>query len=243
MNKHREMARGRLGTADTFGAPLQYATGQAAFRHLELFVDRRVLIPRPETELLVDIVLARAGSARVVADVGTGSGAIAIALATEGNFERVIATDVSSAALAVARLNADAYGTRVSGRLDLRQGSFLAPLAGERIDILVSNPPYIADDEMDSLPPEVRDWEPRLALAGGPDGLDATRELIETAPDALVPGGLLVIEVDCRRAERAADILRGDSRYEAVEILPDLTGRSRFVAARRRATLPHGKES
>lgn len=225
------------------GAPQQYATGQAAFRHLELFVDRSVLIPRPETEVLVDIVLSRAGSARIAADVGTGSGAIAIALATEGKFERVIATDVSSEALEVARRNADAYAASIGGRLELREGSLVEPLAGERIDVLVSNPPYIADDEMDSLPSEVRDWEPHIALASGPDGLDATRELIETAPDVLVPGGLLVMEVDCRRAERAADILRGDGRYDGVEILPDLTGRLRFVAARLRSKPPHRKES
>jgi release factor glutamine methyltransferase len=215
------------------GMPLHYAVGKAAFRHLILNVDHRVLIPRPETEMLIDLIMARAPSG-TIADVGTGSGAIAIALATEGAYSRVIATDVSADALEVARGNAARYSERATSELEFRLGSLLQPLAGESLDAIVSNPPYIAENEMKSLPPEVRDWEPALALQGGPEGLDATTGIIAGAPDILVPGGLFALEADSRRAERTADILKADGRYQKIEIIADLTGRPRFVMARRR---------
>jgi release factor glutamine methyltransferase len=215
------------------GAPIQYCVGEAAFRHLTLSVDKRVLIPRPETELLVELVMARVPSG-TIADVGTGSGAVAIALATEGEYARVIATDVSADALEVAKGNAARYSDRATAALEFRLGSLLQPLAGESLDAIVSNPPYVAENEMESLPPEVRDWEPALALSGGKEGLDATVGIIAGAPDILVRGGLIALEVDSRRAERAADILKTDERYEKIEIIADLTGRPRFVTARRR---------
>lgn len=192
-----------------------------------------MLIPRPETEMLVDIVMSRVKKG-TVADVGTGSGAIAIALATEGRYNRVIATDISDDALDVARENARANIERIQGALEFRLGSFLEPLAAEKLDAIVSNPPYIAENEMESLPPEVRDWEPEGALLSGADGLDATREIIAGAPDILAPGGLIALEADSRRAERTADILNTDGRYDKIEIIADLTGRQRFVVARRR---------
>lgn len=215
------------------GIPLQYAVGKAPFRHLTLRVDQRVLIPRPETETLVDLVL-KAVPRGNVADVGTGSGAIAIALATEGAYHSVVATDVSREALAVARENAARYGAEIRGTLEFREGSLLAPLAGERFDAVVSNPPYIAAGEMESLPPEVRNWEPHLALLGGNDGLDAIRDIVREARTVLRPGGLLALEVDTRRADSTADIFRTDGEYEKIEITADLTGRPRFVSARRR---------
>ena len=215
------------------GMPLQYAVGKAAFRHLILNVDRRVLIPRPETEMLIDLVMTRAPGG-TIADVGTGSGAIAIALATEGAYSRVIATDVSGEALEVAKGNAARYSDRATSALEFRLGSLLEPLAGETLDAIVSNPPYIAENEMQSLPPEVRDWEPALALRSGTEGLDATAGIVAGAPDVLVRGGLIALEADSRRAERAADILKADGRYEKIEIIADLTGRPRFVTARRR---------
>ena len=217
------------------GAPLQYAVGKAAFRHLTLTVNGSVLIPRPETELLVDLVLSRTPDVGgVAADIGTGSGAIALALATEGHFDRVIATDISEDALELARANAGAYRDRIACALEFRQGSFTDPLLGERVQVLVSNPPYIADSEMRELPSGVRNWEPERALSSGADGLDVTRRLIAASPGVLVAGGLIALEVDARRATRVADILRDDGRYAGVEILPDLTGRPRFAAARRR---------
>lgn len=215
------------------GMPLQYAVGKASFRHLILTVDRRVLIPRPETEVLVDLVL-KATQRGTVADVGTGSGAIAISLAMEGAYDTVIATDVSADALEVARGNGSRYDTQLCAPLDFREGSLLAPLAGGRFDAIVSNPPYIAAEEMESLPPEVRDWEPHLALVSGCDGLDAVREIVGGAHAFLRPGGFLALEVDTRRAERAADILKAEGNYTKIEITADLTGRPRFVSGLRR---------
>ncbi len=228
---HAESLRAARSRAE--GAPLQYATGRAFFRHLTLRVDRRVLSPRPETELLVDVVLSRAGSGSI-ADVGTGSGAIAIALATEGRYDRIIATDISAAALEVAGGNASAYAGLIRGALELRLGSLLEPLAGESLDVIVSNPPYIAEGEMSALPNDVREWEPAGALRSGGDGLEATKEIIAGAPGVLKPGGLLAMEVDARRADRTADILQEDRRYCEIEVIADLTGRQRFAIARRR---------
>jgi release factor glutamine methyltransferase len=217
------------------GAPFAYAVGRAAFRHLTLHVDERVLIPRQETEVLVDLVLAaRAGrSGGVAADVGTGSGAIALALASEGSFERVIATDVATDALAVARQNATGLAPRALGRIDFRAGDLLSPLSGERLDVIVSNPPYIAFQERVELPPSVRDWEPAQALLSGGDGLDHTRRLVAGAPVLLCRGGLLALEVDVRRASRVAAIV-ADAGFADVAVHRDLAGRDRFVLAVRR---------
>ncbi len=217
------------------GAPIQYAVGQAAFRQLILNVNRSVLIPRPETEVLVDIVLSRHGrSEGVAADLGTGSGAIALSLAQEGKFKLVIATDESDAALEVALANARSARDSLHCEVQFRRGHWTAALAGESVDVLVSNPPYIARAEMAELPAEVREWEPLSALESGGDGLDASRAIALGAADVMRPDGLIVLEVDSRRADAAAGILKGDGRYEDVEVIPDLTGRSRFVAARRR---------
>ncbi|HZS59013.1 MAG TPA: peptide chain release factor N(5)-glutamine methyltransferase [Gemmatimonadaceae bacterium] len=204
------------------GAPLAYAVGRAAFRNLTLYVDERVLIPRPETEVLVDLVLADCQKGTVI-DLGTGSGAIALALATEGEFARVIGTDISTDALAVAHRNAGAM-------VELRQGSWLAPVQGLRVQAVVSNPPYISyDDELDA---SVRDWEPSGALLAADNGMAAIREIVRGAPDVLVTGGLLALEVDARRAAIAVEMVQSDGRYEDVRVRLDLTGRERFVLAR-----------
>nr|MBA3465903.1 peptide chain release factor N(5)-glutamine methyltransferase [Gemmatimonadaceae bacterium] len=216
------------------GVPIAYAVGRTTFRHLTLDVDERVLIPRPETEVLVDVVLARCGlRTAVVADIGTGSGAIALSLAFEQSFGRVIATDISMDALAVARKNLDRLAPTLKSPVELRHGSVLAPLAGERLDAIISNPPYISFTEAAELPPGVRDWEPAVALMAAADGLSVTRQLVRTAPDYLHAGGLLAMEVDTRRAGVVAEVLLVDERYREVEVLTDLTGRERFVAARR----------
>jgi release factor glutamine methyltransferase len=216
------------------GAPMQYAAGRAAFRHLTLDVDERVLIPRPETEQLVEIVLARTASNNggIVVDVGTGSGAIALALATEGNFDAVIGTDVSLDALAVARSNAKRYASARS-RVDFRHGSLLDPVPERGLRAVVSNPPYISFAEAASLPASVRDWEPSVALFSGADGMATTARLMREAADALAPGGLLALEVDERRAAAVAELGRALGSYVNVQVLPDLTGRERFVVARR----------
>jgi release factor glutamine methyltransferase len=220
------------------GAPVAYAAQRAAFRRLSLYVDERVLIPRPETEQLVDIALAEAEGGGTAVDVGTGSGAIALALAMEGRFERIVATDVSMDALAVARENWHALsstGALAHGRVEMefRSGSGLAPCATGEASLIVSNPPYIAPREAAQLPPAVRDWEPAVALLAGDDGLAIIARIARDAPRVLSGGGLVAFEVDARRAGRAAEIVGSTVGLRDVSVRPDLTGRARFVVARR----------
>ena len=211
--------------------PLQYIDGTAQFRDLRLRVDPRVLIPRPETEVLVGEVLAwTAGKHALHAlDVGTGSGAIALALATEGPFERVVATDAHAAALEVARANhaAAAAGAPV----EFRQGDLLAPVAGESFDVLVSNPPYVGEDERGAMDAEVLDWEPATALFAGPDGLDVIRRLVRDAPTVLRRGGLLALEIGAGQGPAVAELVRATPGFGAPTVKPDLAGRDRIVTA------------
>jgi release factor glutamine methyltransferase len=217
------------------GAPLAYAIGRAAFRHLTLDVDERVLIPRPETEQLVDLVLEAVGDTPggVAIDVGTGSGAIALSLAAEARFSRVYGTDISIDALEVARRNRDALAASLRTPVELLHGSVLAPLLDVRARVVVSNPPYIAMSEAATLPASVRDWEPAVALFSGADGLAATARLVREAADVLEPGGLLAVEVDVRRASLVAELVAREQRLHAVRVELDLTGRERYVLARR----------
>lgn len=221
------------------GMPLQYAIGRTTFRHLTLRVDRRVLIPRPETEMLVDLVLsAQRGGTGVAVDVGTGSGAIALALAAEGDFEAVHATDTSADALAVAQANLDAIPVERRARVHFHHGALAAPvlaLLGETsCDTVVSNPPYIAPSEAAELPRLVRDWEPAGALFADEAGMAVIRALVPQAAEVLRPGGLLAMEIDARRADLAAGAVAADGRFHDVETRLDLTGRPRFVVARRK---------
>jgi len=220
------------------GAPLAYAVGRASFRHLILEVDQRVLIPRPETEQLVEIVLEETAATPggVAIDVGTGSGAIALALGAEGRFSRVYGTDVSRDALAVARRNAELCRSQLRSPVEFLQGSLLGPLADLRARVVVSNPPYIALGEAPALPPSVRDWEPAVALFSGSDGLRASARLVREAADLLEPGGLFAIEVDVRRASLAAELVSRERRFHGIRVELDLTGRERFVLARRKET-------
>jgi release factor glutamine methyltransferase len=212
--------------------PLQYIEGAAAFRNLVLRVDRRALIPRPETELLVGEVLAwaRGRQGLCAADVGTGSGAIALSLAVEGPFAHIVATDASADALALAAENRDfaAPGARV----DFRLGRSYDPVAGERFDVVVSNPPYVAEAERPILPPEVREWEPPQALFAGQDGLGVLRELVAGAPAHLEPGGLLALEIGEGQADAVMALLRDQRGLEAPRVVQDLAGRDRIVLAR-----------
>ena len=216
------------------GMPFQYAVRRADFRTLTLYVDERVLIPRPETELLVELVLAQTEGRGIVADVGTGSGAIALALAAEGRYERVIGTDVSSDALAVARHNVRVLPEDRRALVQFRAGSFCAPLAGGRLGALVSNPPYIDPAEARELPDLVRNWEPAWALFAAENGMAAIAAIATGAVDVLEPNGLLALEVDSRRATEAVALLEGTGAYQRVCIHNDLTGRERFVVARRK---------
>jgi release factor glutamine methyltransferase len=224
----------RAARARTRGAPLAYAVGRACFRNVTLDVDERVLIPRPETEHLVELVLdeTRKLAGGVVVDVGVGSGAIAISLATEGRgrFAKVFGTDISLDAVQVARGNA----ARLNAAVDIVHGSLLAPLRALTVDVVVSNPPYIALGEAASLPDSVRNWEPAMALFSGADGMNATAGLVRQAAEVLRPGGLLAIEVDVRRAALAAELVSREQRFHSIRVELDLTGRERFVLARRR---------
>jgi release factor glutamine methyltransferase len=216
------------------GTPLAYAVSRASFRHLTLEVDERVLIPRVETELLVERVLEHCRKdTRNIADIGTGSGAIALSLAFEHEFECVFATEVSRDALAVAMANGSSLANVLKSPVDFRHGSLLAPLGRKKMDAIVSNPPYISFSEVADLPADVRDWEPSLALLCGEEGLSVTRELVKDAPNHLEHGGLLALEADMRRAGAVAEMISVDGRYTDVEVLLDFTGRERFVFARR----------
>jgi release factor glutamine methyltransferase len=223
------VAADRLGR----GMPFQYAVGRAAFRHLTLRVDQRVLIPRPETELLVDLALALAGTGGTVVDVGTGSGAIALALASEGRFDRVIAVDISEDALAVARTNLEVIPPDRRSLVEFRAGDLLGPVRGERLRAVVSNPPYISNAEASDLPPGVRDWEPHLALFSADDGMAAIHAILRDAPLVLEGGGVMVLEIDSGRAAIARDRAATDARWRDVDLRADLTGRERFLVARR----------
>jgi release factor glutamine methyltransferase len=233
LQRYRESVRRRLRHE-----PLQYVLGTAAFRGLELKVDARVLIPRPETEVLVGVVLAwaeqRERETRYPAsamDVGTGSGAIALSLAAEGRFERVVATDVSPGALEVARSNAAAAG--LAERVEFRCGALFEPVGQERFDVIVSNPPYVSETERESLAAEVREHEPALALYGGATGLEVIAELIAGAPPRLEPGGLIALEIGLGQADAVLALLRQAGTFVNARIVPDLTGRPRIAAAQR----------
>lgn len=235
VNRFRELVRRRAARE-----PVAYILGRREFWSMDFTVDRRVLVPRPETELLVEVAVdalrARLGddpSATLrVADVGTGSGAIAVAIAKEVPAASVLATDRSEAALEIAPANAERLG--VGDRIEFLAGDGCAPLAARApFDAIVSNPPYIRSGEMRSLPPEVRDWEPRWALESGADGMDVTGPLVDAAFDLLAPGALLAVEVGTQAAlvrERFAK--RG---YEGVATRRDLAGLERVVLGRRPA--------
>lgn len=212
--------------------PLQYILGRAAFRKMDLAVDRRVLVPRPETELLAGEVLAwaagRAGAGLRALDLGTGCGALALALATEGDFAGIVATDLSRDALEVASLNHAQYHD--GAPLEFRAGSLYEPLGrDERFDVIVSNPPYIPSAELEGLEPEVRDWEPRRALDAGADGMQVLEPLIAGAPRHLAPAGLLALEVGADQAAPAARRIDDTGAFARVRVIPDLAGRERMV--------------
>ncbi|MFI5211185.1 MAG: peptide chain release factor N(5)-glutamine methyltransferase [Gemmatimonadales bacterium] len=209
------------------GEPLAYVTGVAGFRRLGLLADRRALIPRPETEGLIDLLLSRVRTG-IAADLGTGSGCLALSLADEGEFGRVIAVDRSREALALTAENAGRTGFELS----LVAGDWLSSVAEGTLDAVVSNPPYLTEQEYDDLDPSVREWEPAAALVSGPDGLAATAALLQSAPQALRPGGWIALELDCRRAKESA-ALAVAAGWDAVTVEHDLFGRARYLLAQR----------
>ncbi len=221
--------------------PAQYLVGEAWFFGLPFHVDPRVLIPRPCTEGLVEAALRHArahpGFDRArFADVCTGSGAVAVALLRSLPEARAIASDISGGALAVARENAGRH--HVADRIDLALGDLLAPVrehaAGRDLHFILANPPYIPDHEWDAVPPNVKGFEPALALRGGPDGLDLVRRLLADAPAALRPDGLLAVEVAASTADAALALACANAALETPRVEHDHEGLPRFIIATRR---------
>jgi release factor glutamine methyltransferase len=214
------------------GEPIQYLAGQSEFYGLPIRVSAGVLIPRPETEHLVDraIMLAARFQAPRIVDVGTGSGCIAIALARHLPEAKITAIDLSSKALI--RASESAALNQVSPRIRLLEGDLLAPVAGERFEIVVSNPPYVPSADRATLSVEVRDYEPALALFAGGDGLDICRRLIPSAFDALTPGGFLVLEIGDGQSHAITGLLSA-SGFRQIEFLPDLQSIPRVACAQR----------
>jgi len=225
--RYRRLIRRRAS-----GYPLPYLTGRVEFYGLEFEVTPEVMIPRPETETLVDLALARRPA--TVVDVGTGCGCIAVSLAIHLSQVVVYAVEISPAALAVARRNVERH--IVAARVRLMAGDVLTPCSGPA-DLIVSNPPYIATGEWGSLPASVRDHEPRLALDGGPDGLALIRHLLAQAPAVLRrpepaegrPGGGLLVEIGADQGEAASRLARTFFSQATVRVHPDLAGRDRVL--------------
>ncbi len=224
------------------GEPLQYVLGRWGFRRLDLLVDRRVLIPRPETEVVAEVAIDELRrlvprdrrTPPLVADIGTGSGAIALAVADEVARARVWATDVSAEAVAVARANLAGAGSLVGPRVRLLTGSWFEPLPEKlrgQLDLVVSNPPYVAVDEV--LPAEVADWEPTGALVAGPTGLEGIDAVVTGAAGWLARPGTVVVELAPHQAEAAAALATG-AGFDDVEVRPDLADRPRVLVGRYR---------
>lgn len=214
--------------------PLQHILGSTSFCGLEISVNRHVLVPRPETELLAEagweFLSTIHPQPSTALDLGTGSGCIAVALAVNCPDARVVATDVSPEALEVAKQNAARHG--VSERVEFRcEDGFAALLAGTRFDLIVSNPPYIPSGEIESLQPEVRDFDPRLALDGGLDGLDSYRFIAGQAATFLTPSGKLMLELGDGQAEAARKIFEMQ-KWIVEAVKPDYTQRPRILVAR-----------
>ena len=228
--------------------PVQYLVGQEHFFGLQMKVDRRVLIPRPSTQSIVEEVLQHAraqpgfqtgkGAGILIADICAGSGCIVIALLKHLTGARAVATDISPDALEIAKLNAQTHG--VADRVDFLQGHLLEPLASHpltradgSLNYLVSNPPYIPDHEWDAVEPNVKEHEPHMALRGGIDGMDLVRPLLASASISLAPDGLLVVEVAASHAAIAADFAAAQPGLVDVSVLNDCDNLPRIVRARK----------
>ncbi len=210
--------------------PLQHILGSQEFCGLDYEVTADVLIPRHDTELLVSEAVTRHPEARTVLDIGTGSGCIAVSLQKRLSQAAVTATDISEAALAVARRNAEKHGAPI----DFLLGSLFAPVAGRRFDLIVSNPPYIPTADIETLDQEVRDYDPLSALDGGSDGLDIYRSLIPAAAGHLIPGGWLLVEIGVGQAKDVAALFRQTGTYGEPVIARDHGGIERVAGSERK---------
>lgn len=223
------------------GEPLQHVLGHWGFRGVELLVDARAFVPRPETEILVEVALGelarvrRPGSRRRVVDLGTGSGAVACALVLEAADVEVLATDRSASALSLARENVARLPPSAACRVRLAEGDWYAALPEEllgAVDLVVSNPPYLSRREWATLDPVVRDHDPPEALVAGPEGTEALEAVVRGASGWLVPGGAVAVELAPSQAHRVAAVA-GACGLEAVHVHEDLAGRPRVLVARR----------
>ena len=213
-------------------SPVSYLTSRKEFLSLDFYVDSRVLIPRPETEVLVENVLQAQEAPCQLIDIGTGSGAIAISLAVNRPEWEVLATDISVDALEVAQKNAVAH--KCADRLTFLQGNLFEPLErlpNPRFDWIVSNPPYVSTVEYSSLPPDVRDHEPETALLAGTDGLDVTTAVLEGAPQFLKPGGRVGLEIGHNHSQDVQDIVQSNSAYSGCQVIKDYSGVERVIIA------------
>jgi protein-(glutamine-N5) methyltransferase, release factor-specific len=216
------------------GEPVSYIIGRKEFWSLSFKVNPAVMIPRPETETLIEETLKifSPHSSPSFLEIGTGSGAISIALATEFSQASIIAIDISPEALSVAEENAFSHGVR---SIRFIKGNLFEPLEGENkiFDLIISNPPYIPTNEIFQLPPGIRDYEPAVAFDGGPDGLTFYRAIVQKAPDYLKPGGYLLLEVGKEQGHDVAKIMIETNKFSPPEIIPDLAGIERIVKAYR----------
>ena len=212
--------------------PVAYITGLKEFWSLDFLVTPDVLIPRPETELLVEIALERSKlcdeSELAILDLGTGSGAIAVSLAKELPGGRITAVDVSPAALAIARLNSEGHGVEDKIRFS---GGNLFDLVDSQFDLIVSNPPYVRQGELAMLPPEIREWEPITALDGGIDGLDYYRRIVTEAQRHLVSKGQIILEIGADMGGAVAELFTRAGCYDVPSVYQDYAGRNRVIAA------------
>jgi release factor glutamine methyltransferase len=219
--------------------PVAYITGRKEFWSLDFVVASSVLIPRPETELLVEVALERlkrSGDKKTkILDLGTGSGAIAVCLAKERPSAEIWAADISSSALEIARNNVNRHG--VSERVHLMQGDLFAALGAEKqvFELIVSNPPYIRTGELSMLAPEIHEWEPMTALDGGIDGLDTYRRILGEAHEYLVAGGHLVVEIGADLGKTVAELCMRSGGYGPSSVYQDYAGKDRVIAVMKRA--------
>lgn len=227
----------RLVARRRAGEPLQHVLGHWPFRSIDLLIDGRALIPRPETEVVVEYALgelARFVETPLVVDLGTGSGAIGCAIVSEHPGATVIATDISTDAIALAAQNRSRLSEREADRLELRVGDWydaLSDVGAGRVDLVVANPPYVTEGEWATLAPVVHDFDPKIALVAGKEGTEAVAAVIGGSPGVLAPGGSLIVEIAANQAGTAADLARS-AGARAVDVRQDLAGRDRVLIAR-----------
>lgn len=224
------------------GEPVQYITGIQEFWSMDFIVNSSVLIPRPETEILVEQALriyneeyAEKNPVISILDIGTGSGAIATAIASELEKAKISAVDISAKAMNTAKLNAAKHG--MENRISFYEGDLFAPFKSDHqtFDIILSNPPYVAKKDYESLPRKIKDFEPGLALESGEDGLSHIREILEKTPEFLNPGGWIMLEMDPGQTDSAIQIITENNEYATGQVIKDYSNKDRVVIARKKS--------